>query len=141
MYVGLPNVYGARLMVIYGYTQHAGLAEDVLDHRLDCRTVYMNRVNRHLYWNMNYHLEHHPFPLVPYYNLPALHAAIKEHLPAPCNGLLEAYREKSRLLVRRAVPARYIVSGRLSGWPPRMQTSVSTWRCRNLNPRMPGGRT
>jgi fatty acid desaturase len=113
MYVGLPNVYGARLMVIYGYTQHAGLAEDVLDHRLNCRTVYMNRVNRYLYWNMNYHLEHHLFPLVPYYNLPALHAAIKEHLPAPCNGLLEAYREKSRLLVRRAVPARYIVSGLL----------------------------
>ena len=29
-------------MIIYGLTQHAGLAEDVLDHRLNCRTVYMN---------------------------------------------------------------------------------------------------
>ena len=78
VYVGLPNLYGTWLMVIYGYTQHAGLAENVLDHRLNCRTVYMNPVNRYLYWNMNYHLEHHMFPLVPYYNLPALHAVVKE---------------------------------------------------------------
>ena len=42
MFIGLPNLYGAWLMPIYGYTQHAGLAENVLDHRLNCRTVYMN---------------------------------------------------------------------------------------------------
>jgi Na+-transporting NADH:ubiquinone oxidoreductase subunit F len=33
MYVGLASIYGAWLMVVYGYTQHAGLAENVLDHR------------------------------------------------------------------------------------------------------------
>ena len=54
-------------MPIYGNTQHAGLAENVLDHRLNCRTVYMNPLNRYLYWNMNYHVEHHMFPLVPYH--------------------------------------------------------------------------
>ncbi len=43
MFVGLPNLYGSWLMPIYGHTQHAGLAENVLDHRLNCRTVYMNR--------------------------------------------------------------------------------------------------
>ncbi len=53
MFIGLPNLYGAWLMPIYGDTQHAGLAENVLDHRLNCRTVYMNPVNRYLYWNMN----------------------------------------------------------------------------------------
>jgi MocE subfamily Rieske [2Fe-2S] domain protein len=93
MYVGLPNLYGSWLMVVYGYTQHAGLAEDVLDHRLNCRTVYMNPVNRYLYWNMNYHLEHHMFPLVPYYNLPALHAIIKDDCPPPYGSIVEAYRE------------------------------------------------
>jgi len=113
MYVGLPNVYGAWLMVIYGYTQHAGLAEDVLDHRLNCRTVYMNRVNRYLYWNMNYHLEHHLFPLVPYYNLPALHAAVKEHLPAPYNGLLEAYREIIPTVLRQRKDPTYYAKRKL----------------------------
>jgi len=93
MFIGLPSIYGCWLMPIYGYTQHAGLAEDVLDHRLNCRTVYMNPVNRYLYWNMNYHLEHHMFPLVPYYNLPALHAIIKEDCPPPYSSILEAYRE------------------------------------------------
>ncbi len=62
MFVGLTNLFGTWLMVIYGLTQHAGLAENVLDHRLNCRTVYMNPIHRYLYWNMNYHVEHHMFP-------------------------------------------------------------------------------
>ena len=49
MYIGLPSFYGAWLHIITGLTQHAGLAEDVLDHRLNCRTVYMNPVIRFLY--------------------------------------------------------------------------------------------
>ena len=76
MYVGLANIFGTWLMLIYGYTQHAGLAENVLDHRLNCRTVYINPIHRYLYWNMNYHVEHHMFPLVPYHNLPRLHALV-----------------------------------------------------------------
>ena len=83
-------------MPIYGNTQHAGLAENVLDHRLNCRTVYMNFVNRYLYWNMNYHLEHHMFPLVPYHNLPKLHELVKADMPKAYNGILEAWRTSSR---------------------------------------------
>ena len=49
----LPTMYGACVHVMTGLTQHGGLAEDVLDHRLNSRTVYMNPVLRFLYWNMN----------------------------------------------------------------------------------------
>ena len=35
MFIGLPTVYGSWLTQIYGNTQHAGLAENVLDHRLN----------------------------------------------------------------------------------------------------------
>jgi fatty acid desaturase len=35
MYVGLPAFYGSWLQFVYGHTQHAGLAENVLDHRLN----------------------------------------------------------------------------------------------------------
>jgi len=93
MFVGLPSFYGSWLMNVYSLTQHAGLAENVLDHRLNCRTVYMNRVNRFLYWNMNYHLEHHMFPLVPYHNLPRLHELVKWDMPMPYPGLIAAFRE------------------------------------------------
>ena len=90
LFVGLPSFYGAWLAVFFGITQHAGLREDVLDHRLNTRTVYINPVFRFLYLNMNYHVEHHMFPAVPYYNLPALHREIKAYLPPPRPSMLAA---------------------------------------------------
>jgi MocE subfamily Rieske [2Fe-2S] domain protein len=113
MYVGLSNMYGAWLMVVFGYTQHAGLAENVLDHRLDCRTVYMNPVNRYLYWNMNYHIEHHMFPLVPYHALPKLHELIKADSPEPYAGLLHAYKEIIPTVLRQARDPGYFVKRQL----------------------------
>ncbi|MYK76726.1 MAG: Rieske 2Fe-2S domain-containing protein, partial [Acidimicrobiaceae bacterium] len=92
LYIGLPTFYGAWLMVFFGATQHAGLREDVLDHRYNSRTVYMNPVLRFLYSNMNYHVEHHIFPTVPYYALPALHAEIKDYLAPPDPSTISAYR-------------------------------------------------
>ena len=91
--IWLPNVFGTWLLYVYNLTQHAGLAENVLDHRLNCRTVYMNPVNRFLYWNMNYHVEHHMFPLVPYHALPRLHALVKDDMPPPYPNILSAWRE------------------------------------------------
>src|SRR5216683_5842429 len=113
MFVGLPSFYGPWLMVVYSLTQHAGLAENVLDHRLNCRTVYMNPVNRFLYWNMNYHVEHHMFPLVPYHNLPALHALVKADMPTPYQGLLEAYREIIPTILRQTKDPGYHVKRKL----------------------------
>jgi MocE subfamily Rieske [2Fe-2S] domain protein len=101
LFIGLPNLFGAWLMPVYGLTQHAGLAENVLDHRLNCRTVYMNPLNRYLYWNMNYHVEHHMFPLVPYHALPRLHAAVKDDCPTPYAGLIAAWREIVPAILRQ----------------------------------------
>ena len=88
MLIGLPRLYGAWHHVLCGLTQHAGLAEDTLDHRLNCRTVYMNPVSRFVYWNMNYHVEHHMFPMVPYHALPELHRGDEGRLPAALCGFL-----------------------------------------------------
>jgi MocE subfamily Rieske [2Fe-2S] domain protein len=93
MYVGLPSFYGSWLMPFYGLTQHAGLAENVLDHRLNCRTVKMNFIHRYLYWNMNYHVEHHMFPLVPYHALPRLHELMKDDTPEPYTSIYDAFKE------------------------------------------------
>jgi fatty acid desaturase len=94
-------MYGAWLHVTTGLTQHAGLAEDVLDHRLNSRTVYLNPVMRFLYWNMNYHIEHHMFPMVPYHALPQLHEEMKHYCPPPYPSLFAAYREIIPALIRQ----------------------------------------
>jgi Na+-transporting NADH:ubiquinone oxidoreductase subunit F len=93
LFVGMPSFYGIWLLWFFAITQHAGLREDVLDHRLNTRTVYMNPVFRFLYLNMNYHVEHHMFPTVPYHALPRLHAAVKDQLPLPARSTFAAYRE------------------------------------------------
>lgn len=93
MVIGLPRLYGAWHHVMTGLLQHGGLADNVIDHRLNSRTVYMNPVSRFIYWNMNYHVEHHMFPMVPYHALPKLHARIGDDLPAPNRSIAEGYRE------------------------------------------------
>ncbi len=89
----LPTMYGAWVHVMTGQTQHGGLAEDVLDHRLNSRTVLMNPVLRFIYWNMNYHVEHHMFPMVPYHQLPKLYEEMKPFCPPANTSLFDAYRE------------------------------------------------
>jgi fatty acid desaturase len=107
--IGGPRIYGAWHMVMTGLLQHGGLAEDVVDHRLNSRTVYMNPISRWLYWNMNYHVEHHMFPMVPYYNLPALHDAIKHDLPPANRSIFGAYREMIAAVLRqRREPGYYL---------------------------------
>jgi Na+-transporting NADH:ubiquinone oxidoreductase subunit F len=113
LFVGFANFFGTWLLVVYGLTQHAGLAENVLDHRLNCRTVYMNPIHRYLYWNMNYHVEHHMFPLVPYHALPKLHAVVKDDCPAPYLSLLAAWREIVPTLLRQRKDPAFHVKRRL----------------------------
>ena len=109
--------------LVFGLTQHAGMAEDVLDHRLNSRTVYMNPVLRFLYWNMNYHVEHHMFPMVPYHALPALHEEMKADCPTPYRGLLEAYREIIPTLLRQVKdPAYHVVRELPAGARPYART-------------------
>ena len=109
MVIGLPRLYGAWHHVMTGLLQHGGLADNVIDHRLNSRTVLMNPVSRFIYWNMNYHVEHHMFPMVPYHALPRLHAAIKADLPAPNRSIVEAFREMWPALKRQLTYEDYFV--------------------------------
>jgi fatty acid desaturase len=109
MLVGLPRLYGAWHHIMTGLTQHIGLAEDVLDHRLNCRTVYINPVSRFVYWNMNYHVEHHMFPMVPYHALPKLHEVMKADCPPPYSGFWAAYKEIVPTLLRQLRDPEYFV--------------------------------
>ena len=125
--VGFTNLFGTWLLVTYGLTQHAGLAENVLDHRLNCRTVYMNPIHRYLYWNMNYHVEHHMFPLVPYHALPRLHEAIKHDCPKPYRNLAEAWREIIPSVRRQVKDPGYHVKRQLPQSP--MRQAMTPYSC------------
>ena len=99
--IGGPRLYGAWHHVMTGLLQHGGLADNVTDHRLNSRTVYMNPVSRFIYWNMNYHVEHHMFPMVPYHALPKLHEMVKHDLPSPNTSILDGYREMIPAFLRQ----------------------------------------
>ncbi|MFO1032926.1 MAG: fatty acid desaturase family protein [Hyphomicrobiales bacterium] len=99
--VGLPRIFGAWHHVMTGLMQHGALADDVLDHRMNSRTVYINPISRFIYWNMNYHVEHHMFPMVPYHALPRLHQLIKSDLPAPSPSIFACYKEMLPVWVRQ----------------------------------------
>ena len=101
MIIGLPRIYGAWHHVMTGLLQHLGLAENVSDHRLNTRTVLMNPVSRFIYLNMNYHLEHHMFTMVPYYNLPKLHELIKHDVPKPEFSIFSAYKRLLPVLIKQ----------------------------------------
>lgn len=117
----LPHFFGTWLMIVHNTTQHAGLAENVLDHRLNCRTVFMNPFSRFVYWNMNYHVEHHMFPLVPYHALPRLHELIKDDCPPPYPSILAAWREILPAILRQVKEPSYHVKRQLP--PPKARVA------------------
>lgn len=80
----LPLPVVAALVQIRGLTQH-GLTERH-DPLLASRTVRPHPVVAFFLLNENLHLEHHLFPEVPSYHLPALHEAIWDRLPRACEG-------------------------------------------------------
>ncbi|RKP48943.1 fatty acid desaturase [Cohnella endophytica] len=113
MFIVLPSFYGSILVLVFGLTQHVGLNEDVLDHRLNTRTIYMNPVFRFLYWNMNYHIEHHMFPMVPYHALPKLHAEMKADCPPPSPGLASAFKDVVTALLKQRKDPTYTIEREL----------------------------
>ena len=118
MLIGLPRMYGCWHMVMTGLLQHGGLADNVLDFRLNTRTVHMNPISRYLYWNMNYHVEHHMYPMVPYHALPQLHEMIKHDLPVANPTIWHGYREMIAIFLRQRRDEEYFLKRDL---PPTAQ--------------------
>jgi fatty acid desaturase len=93
--------YCGWLGFLCGFPQHFGLSPNVPDHRLCCRTYTCSWFPSFLYWNMQYHVEHHMFPAVPFFNLPKLRRAIEHDLPpapyglwATWKGMLEIHKKQ-----------------------------------------------
>ena len=97
----IPRFLGGCIVNLYINTQHMCMAEDLADHRCTTRSIRGGRLERLLYWNMNYHIEHHLFPAVPFHALPRLNAEIGSQLPAPISGVIAANIEIMKAISRQ----------------------------------------
>jgi fatty acid desaturase len=110
MLTSFATCYGAWALFYVALTQHVALAEDVTDFRLNTRTVHMNAIWRFVYWNMNYHLEHHMYPMVPFHALKDLHEEIRDDCPPAYHGNWQVYRTEIIPTMRRQMrdPSYYV---------------------------------
>ena len=110
IYIILPTFYGNTLFELFGLTQHAGLSNNIKDHRISTRTVILNPIFSFLYWHMEYHIEHHMFPMIPSYNLKKLHHLIKDDLPIPKKNLWNAYKEIIPAVIKQTKDPNYKIN-------------------------------
>ena len=98
-----PQIYGGPLLWLLAFTQHAALKFDSHDHRETTRTVILGPIlGTFFYANMQYHIEHHSCPQVPFYNLPKFHELIKDQLPKANKGLFDAYKEIIPAIIKQS---------------------------------------
>jgi fatty acid desaturase len=78
------------LVNIRGMSQHTFL-ENQSDTVLGTRSILTNPVTAFFMCNENYHLEHHLYPGIPWYNLPRLHQALRNELIARGAPFIPSY--------------------------------------------------
>lgn len=87
---GLPLVITALLSQVRAVAEH-GLTEKGNVFTAS-RTVRSGPVLEFLMCNINYHLEHHLFPTIPWYNLPRAHLVLKEEYRRTGASVFRSYR-------------------------------------------------
>ncbi len=84
----LPRLLGAPVMLLFTLIQHVELSENspsIIDSTRSFRTTWLGR-----FFYMNNHVEHHPYPQVPFHGLPRLATASADQVPAPDPGFFRS---------------------------------------------------
>jgi fatty acid desaturase len=105
----LPPFFGNTILMICTMTQHAGLADNVKDHRKSTRTVIMNPFFSFLYSHMEYHIEHHIFPKIPCHNLKKIQKEVKNQMPKPYKSLFQAYKSIIPAILKQSKDKNYFI--------------------------------
>ena len=99
----LPRLIGGPIMLMFNIIQHAEMQENSPSIIDSTRTFRTDRVGRFLYLNMNNHVEHHLYPQVPFFSLPALHEAVADQTPEPDPGFWRTNFDLLRVVTRRSL--------------------------------------
>ena len=99
----LPRFLGAPVMLLFTLIQHVEMEENSPSILKSTRSFRTGWLARFLYMNMNNHVEHHLYPQVPFFALPALREAIASQVPAPDPGFLRTNREVFTVVLRRTL--------------------------------------
>ena len=99
----LPRIAGGPVLFLYTLLQHIDMEEDQLDIRRSTRSFETNAFSRFLYMNMNYHVEHHMYPTVPFHALPALNIAVKDQIPELDPGFFISNYRVLKVILKRSM--------------------------------------
>jgi len=105
--VTFARIIAPGLGLLFTLPQHMGLKPDVDDFRICCRTMLLSKFSRFLYWNMNYHIEHHMYAAIPHYNLHKLYELIKDDMPTAKSGLRNNWKDIAAIMKRRKAEPDY----------------------------------
>lgn len=98
----IPMAFINTMVNIRGMSQHT-LLEQSADVVQGTRTILTNPVTQFFMCNENFHLEHHLYPGVPWYRLPALHTALRPQLDALDAPFITSYAAFARDFVQATV--------------------------------------
>lgn len=97
LYWLLPLVVGQPFLRMIMMAEHTGCSED--DNSLtNTRTTLTLAPFRYLIWNIPFHAEHHLYPSIPFYLLPAAHAKLHKHLTHLDSGYVNVNLEVIKTL-------------------------------------------
>jgi len=99
----LPRLLGMPVMQLFIILQHAEAEANTPSILQSTRSFNTGRLGRFLYLNMNYHVEHHLYPQVPFFALPDLSGEIRNEIPEPDPGFFQTNLEVLSVVTRRSL--------------------------------------
>ena len=85
----MPLIVAGQVANIRGIAEHGMTTGG--NEMTDTRTVATNPVLSFLICNINYHIEHHLYPGVPWYNLPKVHKILAEEYETAGSSVYNSY--------------------------------------------------
>lgn len=96
-----PCFFGPALTWIIQIGEHADCTRDG-NGLTNTRSMHMNVIVRFVYWNMNYHAEHHLYPMFPFHHLPEAHELLKGHLTKRCDSIPELHSRVGKWIAQQS---------------------------------------
>ncbi len=85
----MPLLVAGQIANLRGIAEHGMTTGG--NEMTDTRTVATNPVLSFLMCNINYHIEHHLYPGVPWYNLPKVHKLLQEEYQSAGSSVYTSY--------------------------------------------------